>query len=449
MKTATFLVLQADKKLYSQIKTVLGTNGYTTIVRDGLEHFTEVMSHDKPDIILLATNQPQLDAAFKLIRDLKRYTAWVPVILITRYSSEVLAVSAFRAGVDDYLTLPLSDKSLMKSITRVHSRKCDLTNTADAAAMSRVVTDQGMIGESRAMQKVKAYIARVAATDSTVLITGETGTGKELAAEMIHLNSRRGTKPLIRVNCSALPDSLVESELFGYDRGAFTGAVATKKGKFEMAGGGSVFLDEIGDMNTYAQAKVLRSIENKEVCRLGGNSEIPVDVRVIAATNRNPEELVSGRKFREDLYYRLNVARLHLPPLREHKQDIPLLVDFAISHLNRRFGRMIQGLSERAMAVLLQFDWPGNVRELINILEATYINLPREKIDYADLPQLFRKKLEGTLELPQEERRHIVSALLETRWNKSSAAQKLNWSRMTLYRKITKYHIVEKRRPPR
>jgi DNA-binding NtrC family response regulator len=448
VKTATFLVLQNDKKLESQIKTVLGTNGYTTIVRDGLEHFTEVMSHDKPDLVLLSTNQPQLDAAFKLIRDLKRNTARVPVILITRYSSEVLAVNAFRAGVDDYLTLPLSDKALMKSIARVRSR-CGLTNTADAVAMSRVATDQGMIGESRAMQKVKAYIARVAVTDSTVLITGETGTGKELAAEMIHLRSKRRAKPMIRVNCSALPDSLVESELFGYDRGAFTGAVATKKGKFEMAGGSSVFLDEIGDMNTYAQAKVLRSIENKEVCRLGGNSEIPVDVRVIAATNRNPEELVSGRKFREDLYYRLNVARLHLPPLREHKQDIPLLVDFAIAHLNRRFGRKIQGLSERAMAVLLQFDWPGNVRELINILEATYINLPREKIDYADLPQLFRKKLEDTLRLPQEERRHIVSALLETRWNKSSAAQKLKWSRMTLYRKITKYHIVEKRHPPR
>lgn len=448
MKTATFLVLQADKKLRSQIKAVLRANGYSTIVRDTLDHLTEVISDDRPDLVLLSTNQPQLDAAFKLIRDLKRNTARAPVVLITRYTSEGLAVNAFRAGVDDYLTLPLSDKALMKSIVRVCGR-CGLTNTADEAAMSRVVTDQSMIGESRAMQKVKTYIARVAATDSTVLITGETGTGKELAAELIHLQSKRGTRPLIRVNCSALPDSLVESELFGYDRGAFTGAVTTKKGKFEMASGGSVFLDEIGDMNTYAQAKVLRSIENKEVCRLGGNSEIPVDVRVIAATNRNPEELVSGRKFREDLYYRLNVARLQLPPLREHKQDISLLVDFAIAHLNRRFGRKIQGLSEQAMAVLLQYDWPGNVRELINILEATYINLPREKIDYADLPQLFRKKLEGTLGLPQEERRLIVSALLQTRWNKSSAAQKLKWSRMTLYRKITKYHIVEKRQPPR
>jgi DNA-binding NtrC family response regulator len=294
VKTATFLVLQADKKLHSQIKTVLGANGYSTIVRDGLEHFTEVMSHDKPDIILLATNRPQLDAAFKLIRDLKRNTAGVPVILITRYSSEVHVVNAFRAGVDDYLTLPLSDKALMKSIARVRSRNRGLTNTADAAAMSRVMTDQGMIGESRAMQKVKAYIARVAATDSTVLITGETGTGKELAAEMIHLHSKRGTKPLIRINCSALSESLVESELFGYDRGAFTGAVATKKGKFEMAGGGSVFLDEIGDMNTYAQAKVLRSIENKEVCRLGGNSEIAVDVRVCGVKALREQECDGG-----------------------------------------------------------------------------------------------------------------------------------------------------------
>ena len=444
MDRPTILVANAGKDLLSRLRALMSSPDMKMLGIDSETDVVSLLQEKPPNLVIACSNGGDARSGLELIRQVRQLSKSTPVVFITGQSSERLAIEALRAGADDYFKFPFSDDSLQTSLKRL---LCDTEASSTATSSSQVA--QAMVGDSRSMQEVKGYITRVAATDSTVLITGETGTGKELAAEMIHLNSRRKKKPLIRVNCSALPDSLVESELFGYDRGAFTGAVATKKGKFEMAGGGSVFLDEIGDMNTYAQAKVLRSIENKEVCRLGGNSEIPVDVRVIAATNRNPEELVSGRKFREDLYYRLNVARLHLPPLREHKQDISLLVDFAIAHLNQRFGRKIQTLSERAMAVLLQYDWPGNVRELLNILEATYINLPREKIDYADLPQLFRKKLEDTLHLPQEERRHIVSALLETRWNKSSAAQKLKWSRMTLYRKITKYNIVEKRHPPR
>jgi DNA-binding NtrC family response regulator len=444
MDRPTILVANAGKDLLSRLRVLMSSPDMKMLGIDSETDVVSLLQEKPPNLVIACSNGGDARSGLELIRQVRQLSKSTPVVFITGQSSERLAIEALRAGADDYFKFPFSDDSLQTSLKRL---LCDTEASSTATSSSQVA--QAMVGDSRSMQEVKGYITRVAATDSTVLITGETGTGKELAAEMIHLNSRRKKKPLIRVNCSALPDSLVESELFGYDRGAFTGAVATKKGKFEMAGGGSVFLDEIGDMNTYAQAKVLRSIENKEVCRLGGNSEIPVDVRVIAATNRNPEELVSGRKFREDLYYRLNVARLHLPPLREHKQDISLLVDFAIAHLNQRFGRKIQTLSERAMAVLLQYDWPGNVRELLNILEATYINLPREKIDYADLPQLFRKKLEDTLHLPQEERRHIVSALLETRWNKSSAAQKLKWSRMTLYRKITKYNIVEKRHPPR
>jgi len=444
MDRPTILVANAGKDLLSRLRVLMSSPDMKMLGIDSEIDVVSLLQEKPPNLVIACSNGGDARKGLELIRQVRQLSKSTPVIFITGQSSERLAIEALRAGADDYFKFPFSDDSLQTSLKRL---LCGTEASSTATSSSQVA--QAIVGDSRSMNEVKGYIIRVAATDSTVLITGETGTGKELAAEMIHLNSRRKKKPLIRVNCSALPDSLVESELFGYDRGAFTGAVATKKGKFEMAGGGSVFLDEIGDMNTYAQAKVLRSIENKEVCRLGGNTEIPVDVRVIAATNRNPEELVSGRKFREDLYYRLNVARLHLPPLREHKQDISLLVDFAIAHLNQRFGRKIQTLSERAMAVLLQYDWPGNVRELFNILEATYINLPREKIDYADLPQLFRKKLEDTLHLPQEERRHIVSALLETSWNKSSAAQKLKWSRMTLYRKITKYNIVEKRHPPR
>jgi transcriptional regulator with PAS, ATPase and Fis domain len=262
---------------------------------------------------------------------------------------------------------------------------------------------------------------------------------------MIHQLGPRNSKPYICVNCASLPDTLVESELFGYSKGAFTGAVAEKMGKFEMACGGSVFLDEIGDMSPYTQAKILRSIELKEVYPLGGKAAVPLDVRVIAATNQNPEQLIEEGKFREDLYYRLNVARVHMPPLKDRKEDIPKLIEHAIQILNRRFKRNIQGLTDDAMAILLRYDWPGNVRELLNLMEAAYINLSQRKIKYADLPKQFKEKLKQSEKLPKDERRYIISALLDTNWNKSTAAQKLHWSRMTLYRKMAKYNIVEKR----
>lgn len=281
------------------------------------------------------------------------------------------------------------------------------------------------------------------------MITGETGTGKELVAESIHAQSPRKREPLVRVNCAALPDSLVESELFGYDRGAFTGAEAVKKGKFESAGDGSVFLDEIGDMNPYAQAKILRSIERKEICRLGGNSNIPLNFRVIAATNRDPEGLIISEQFRSDLYYRLDVARVHIPPLRDRKEDIPLLAEYGIAKLNRRYNRHIEGISANARSMLQRYNWPGNVRELMNVLEATYIDPPGKKIRCRNLPRKFIMRFESSGRLPNDERRFIVSTLLESNWNKSFAAQKLKWSRMTLYRKMAKYNIVENRRPER
>ncbi len=299
------------------------------------------------------------------------------------------------------------------------------------------------------MRQAKAYLAKLAATDSTVLITGETGTGKELAAELIHRNSPRHKKPFICVNCAALPEGLVESELFGYERGAFTGAVAAKPGKFEMADKGTVFLDEVCDMNPYAQAKILRSIECKEVYPLGGRGATPLDLRIIAATNQNPEQLMAEGKFRKDLYYRLNVARVHMPPLRERKEDILRLISHAIENLNRRFKRNVQGLTDEAMATLFRYDWPGNVRELMNLIEASFINLPSRQVDFVDLPRQLQKQLDNSAELPLNERKQIVSALLETKWNKSKAAQKLSWSRMTVYRKMTKYSIVEKRTPSR
>jgi transcriptional regulator with PAS, ATPase and Fis domain len=291
------------------------------------------------------------------------------------------------------------------------------------------------------MQRTAAYLIRVASTASTVLITGETGTGKELAAQLVHRHSRRHGKPFVSVNCAALPENLVESELFGYERGAFTGAHTAKKGKFELAHGGTVLLDEIGDMNPYAQAKILTAIESKIIYPLGGKRSIPVDMRILAATNQDPENLIREGKFREDLYYRLNIARVHMPPLRLRRNDIPELVSYGIGRLNRQFHRELKGLSQEAMQWCMQYDWPGNVRELNNFLEAIYINLPLQPVRYADLPRNLKRPCWHITQPSHNERHSIVAALLATKWNKSKAAQKLKWSRMTLYRKIAKYNI--------
>jgi len=365
----------------------------------------------------------------------------MPIFLVAKNGSKAHAVAAFRAGVEDYIDYPCSAEELLRSIQTGLSQEEE--NSQEFGLSGPI------IGESKPMCEISRFIRRVAATDSTVLISGETGTGKELVASLIHEKSRRRAKPFVCVNCAAMPDTLVESEMFGYERGAFTGAVSARLGKFEVANGGTVFLDEISDMTTFAQAKLLRTIESKEIYRLGGRKVIPLDVRVTAATNKDPEELISEGKFREDLYYRLNIARIHLPPLRERKEDMQRLIVYGIERLNRNFRRKVQGLSDEAMFSLMRYDWPGNVRELMNLLEATFINLPQKEIAFADLPKLFQQKLKETENVPMFERKHILSALLETKWNKTEAARKLHWSRMTLYRKIMKYHIVEQRHPPR
>jgi transcriptional regulator with PAS, ATPase and Fis domain len=323
------------------------------------------------------------------------------------------------------------------------SRRWPVAYTRHEAKFPDSTHPPTMITSSNSMQEIRDYICKVAALDCTVLITGETGTGKELAAELIHFNSFRSKRPFVCINCAALPENLVESELFGYERGAFTGAVTSKQGKFELADGGTVFLDEISDMNSYAQAKILRAIEKKEIDRLGGRRGISLDVRVIAATNRKLEKLVKERRFRKDLYYRLNVARIDLPPLRDRKEDIQLLLDYYIRILNDRFGRDVKGFTEEAFSCLIHYNWPGNIRELINLLEATFINLPSRKITYMDLPRVFRRQLKETEGLPERDRDRILSALFATNWNKSRAAKKLHCSRMTLYRKMEKYDIIK------
>jgi two-component system response regulator HydG/two-component system response regulator AtoC len=291
------------------------------------------------------------------------------------------------------------------------------------------------------MRDLKAFLLRVAASDSNVLITGETGTGKDIVAELIHENDARRRGPFVRVNCAAVPETLVESELFGHEKGAFTGADCARDGLLKAAAGGTVFFDEIGDMSPFAQAKILRAVENHEIHRLGSQRDIPVDFRVLAATHRDLEKDAFEGRFRQDLYFRLNVSRIHVPPLRERKEDIPLLFDHYIRVFRSRRGLDVEGLAEDALESLVRYDWPGNVRELKNLVESSLVVATSRRISFADLPEDFRARLRRS-ETPQPgERERLVSALVSTRWNKTEAASRLNWSRMTLYRKMAKYEI--------
>ncbi|MDA8140328.1 MAG: sigma-54 dependent transcriptional regulator [Desulfobacteraceae bacterium] len=302
--------------------------------------------------------------------------------------------------------------------------------------------DDGIIGHGQTMKQIKRFLLRVAGAGSTVLITGETGTGKELVARAIHNNSPRAAHPMICVNCAAIPENLVESELFGYQKGAFTGAAATQKGKFSLAHQGTLFMDEIGEMSLCAQAKILRCMESNEIFPLGAARGTSVDVRVIAATNRDPEALVDQGIFRSDLYYRLNVAHIHLPPLRERKEDIPDLVAMGIDHLNRQMGRRIQAISDEALTSLVHYAWPGNVRELNNLLESAFIQCESRRIEFCDFPKTFVKKINYAAGSISSEKDRLVLALAHADWNKAKAARTLHWSRMRIYRSMKRYNIV-------
>jgi len=294
-----------------------------------------------------------------------------------------------------------------------------------------------MIYASASMQQVSEYMRRAANSDSTILITGETGTGKELAAEFIHQRSRRAKKPFVCINCAAIPDSLLESELFGHAKGAFTGAEGPSDGLFAAANGGTLFLDEIGDMSLSAQRKVLRVIEKKQVCHVGATRQIGLDLRFVAATNQDLESMTGEGTFRKDLFFRLNVVRVHLPPLRERRDDIAPLVRHYLHEFSIRSGVPTPCISDECLRRLLEYDWPGNIRELKNVVEGLFLTDSPLDLGAENLPDYLRKKSNNG----KSERDLLLETLFACQWNKSKAAQKLHWSRMTLYRKIAKHQI--------
>lgn len=357
----------------------------------------------------------------------------IPIALLAWNGSEELAIQAMRHGIRQYLRGNSSREEIASVLLSMwHPVTCE----------PQLAAGDLLVGQSTGIRAAKAYIERVAKTSSNVLITGETGTGKELIAELIHRNSPRAHKPLVCINCAAIPDTLLESELFGYERGAFTGAQRAQDGKFQLADGGTVFLDEIGDMTPYAQAKILRIIENHEVHRLGSRRPQRVDFRILAATNRDLESGSARESFRWDLFFRLNVARIHLPPLRERKDDLLLLANHFRLGFNRSFGKETRGFTQRAEQAILGHDWPGNVRELKNMIEVAFINL-EPPCEWIDLPELFCRAVERKDEVGTAEVERILAALSQTHFNKTKAAQMLRWSRMTLYRKMVRYGIVD------
>jgi len=299
-----------------------------------------------------------------------------------------------------------------------------------------------LIGNSAGMSRLRDYIPKLGRSDAHVLITGETGTGKECLAESIHEASPRRKQPFICVNCAAIPDSLLESELFGYERGAFSGAQHSYPGRLRLASGGTVFLDEIGEMSTVAQAKILRVLESNQVFPLGGRRVAEVDVRFIAATNQDLEPLVEQTRFRRDLYYRLNVVRVRMPPLRQRREDIPELMAHFIGKMNERGGHQVEGPTAEVQSLLRQYEWPGNVRELRNLVENIFVDPPEGPVEWKHLPDSFRSYFTGQERESTPERDQLLGVLQRTNWNKSKAAEQMKWSRMTLYRKMSKFHIV-------
>ncbi len=308
-------------------------------------------------------------------------------------------------------------------------------------ADSIVGSADSIVGSSKAISELRSYLPKVALSNANVLITGATGTGKERVAEQIHRLSARRGGPFVCINCAAIPDSLLESELFGHERGAFTGADQSYAGKIRFAEAGTLFLDEVGEMSLQAQAKLLRLLENRELFPLGGAKPVRIEARFIAATNQELEPLVKAHKFRADLFFRMNVARIHLPPLAERKEDIPHLLRYFLNEYNLVNGYKVEGFTPEVMICLLQYDWPGNVRELRNLVETLFVDPPSGPVSLQSLPDSFRRIFNRYIDHGAGERERIITALHETNWNKTRAARLLRVSRMTLYRKMAKFDI--------
>jgi len=443
-KKPRILVVDDEAAVRESLNDWLMEDDYEVGLAASGEDAVSMAQENSWDVILLDLKMPGMDG-LETLKRLKKMMPEAEVLMMTAFATIDTAVQAMKEGAFDYLVKPFDPDEIEMHIKKiVEHKELVLENILLRQKLEEKYQYGEIIGKSGAMQEVFELITRIAPTDSTVLITGESGTGKELIAQAIHGNSNRCYMPFIAVSCGALPDSLLESELFGYEKGAFTGAEHTKRGRFEMADKGTIFLDEIGDISLKTQVDLLRVLQQKEFRRLGGEDVIKVDVRILAATNRDLQKAIRENRFREDLYYRLNVISIHVPPLTERKEDIPLLVDTFIRRYCLEMNKEEVKIAPTALKLLLDYDWPGNVRELENVIERALVIGQGKEIAADDLP--FSRKELGPEKFPKSlkimEQMHIERILEETDWNISRAARELDIDRQTLYNKIEKYKIT-------
>ncbi len=453
------LVVDDDQAHRLMLVTMLDEWGYRVAeASDGRKAIDAI--HETPvDLILMDMRMPNLDG-IEAAKEITRYNPAIPIVIMTAYSSVETAVDALKSGVFDYITKPINFDALKIAMDHAleHTR-LKQENEGLKSQLSRLQAP-GIIGGSPAMQRVIEMIGLVAPSEATVLITGESGCGKGLVARAIHENSSRSDKPLVEVNCAAIPEALIESELFGHEKGAFTGADRQRRGRFSLADGGALFLDEVGELPVSVQAKLLRVLQEGDIQRVGSDAYIPVDVRIIAATNRNLEKMVAEGLFREDLFYRLNVIAVEVPPLRERIEDIPILAQHFWKLFAEKNHKSVKGVTPGAMDLLLRHPWPGNVRELENVMERAVILLQGEYISERELPISIQKMArgregdsgalqsapglqEGEGTLAEAEKRLILQALHDAGGNKSEASRRLGITRRTLKLKLKKYDEEE------
>jgi len=456
MPEAKVLLVDDEAKIREILKLVLEKEGYQVHTSKNGSEALSALENEYFDVMITDLKMPKMDG-LELMREIKQKGIKVNVVFITAYADIKDAVEAIKLGAFDYLEKNFKMEELLSVIKEaVKEQKMIGENESLKKKLAEHDSFFGIIGESPKIKEIKDLIIKIANSQASVLLTGESGTGKEMFARAIHMCSKRKNKPFVAINCAALPQTLLESELFGYEKGAFTGALKQKKGKFEQANEGTIFLDEIGEMNIQTQSKLLRVLQEREYERVGGLETIKIDIRVITATNRDLEEAIKAGDFREDLYYRINVIPIHIPPLRERREDIPLLAEYFLKKFNVDYKKNIELISMEVIDIFMEYDWPGNIRELKNVIERA-VAIAEPDVDilmpHHLRPQLICPKkekdlleIQDGLSLAEFEKYYIYNTLKKVNWNKSKAAQILGINRQTLYNKMRELSIENKKR---
>jgi DNA-binding NtrC family response regulator len=452
MSQANILVVEDEELMRSILRQLLSGEDYRVLTADSAENALEIFATEEIDVILTDIKMSGMDG-LELLDQINAIDGEALVIIMTAYSSVDSAIAALRKGAYDYITKPFVNEDLMQTVKNaLRTKELFRANRNLRREIDRHYSFAELIGTSSALQDIFRLIEKVSATNVSILIQGESGTGKELVARAIHHHSPRADKPFIAVNCGALPENLLESELFGYAKGAFTDAKTDKKGLFRSVEGGTLFLDEISEIPLSLQVKLLRALQEHEVTPLGSSVAVKFDARIVAATNRNLEEEVKQGNFREDLFYRLNVLEIYLPPLRERREDIPLLAKHFASKIAREQHSAEKPISKEAMTALIQYNWQGNIRELQNAVERAFI-LSGDEIDLEGLPPRIKQNADGALEmrdpeglrptLEEVERRYVLEILKSVDQDKTLAANILGIDLSTLYRKLKRYEEIQ------